>query len=152
MHSPSRRPVLIPVLVAALLTTAGAIVPLFAKTTIKLTTLAPRDSSYYHSLQRMGQAWREASGGKVDLIIYPGGIQGGESAMIKRMKIGQIQAALLTAVGLSDVEPAVTGLQSMPMIFRDFEEVDFVGTKLQPQLEQMLLDKGFVVLFWTDAG
>lgn len=123
-----------------------------AKTVVKLTTLAPKDSSYHQALQRMGQQWAKASQGDLDLVIYPGGIQGGESAMIKRMRIGQIQAAMITAVGLSDIEPSVTGLQSMPMMFRDFAEVDFIGGKLQPQLEGLLLEKGFVVLFWTDAG
>ncbi len=131
---------------------AGMALPASGKTLVKLTTLAPKDSSYHQALQKMGQQWAKASGGEVDLVIYPGGIQGGESAMIKRMRIGQIQAAMITAVGLSDIEPSVTGLQSMPMMFRDFEEVDFIGSKLQPTLEEMLAAKGFVVLFWTDAG
>lgn len=126
--------------------------PLVARTIIKLTTLAPKDSSYHQALQRMGQEWKKASGGEVDLIIYPGGIQGGESAMVKRMRIGQVHAAMLTAVGLSEIEPAVSGLQSMPMMFRDFAEVDYIGEKLQPDLEDMLKEKGFIVLFWSDAG
>lgn len=131
---------------------AGGAGPVRAKTVIKLTTLAPKDSSYHLALQKMGQQWAKASGGEVDLVIYPGGIQGGESAMIKRMRIGQIQAAMITAVGLSDIEPSVTGLQSMPMMLKSFEEVDHIGAKLQPSLEAMLEEKGFVVLFWTDAG
>ena len=94
-------------------------VPLHAKTLIKLTTLAPKDSSYHQALQKMGQQWAKATGGDIDLVIYPGGIQGGESAMIKRMRIGQIQAAMITTVGLSDIEPSVSGLQSMPMMLRD---------------------------------
>jgi len=139
----------VPLCLALCAASAG---PLQAKTLIKLTTLAPKDSSYHQALQKMGQAWAKASAGEIDLVIYPGGIQGGESAMIKRMRIGQIQAAMITAIGLSDIEPSVTGLQSMPMMFRDFAEVDYIGSKLQPSLEEMLAEKGFVVLFWTDAG
>ncbi len=45
--------------------------------TIRLTTMVPRGSSYHRSLQRMGEAWREASGGRIRLVIYAGGIQGG---------------------------------------------------------------------------
>lgn len=127
-------------------------VPLHAKTLIKLTTLAPKDSSYHQALQKMGQQWAKATGGDIDLVIYPGGIQGGESAMIKRMRIGQIQAAMITTVGLSDIEPSVSGLQSMPMMLRDLAELDHIAAKLQPSLEEMLAAKGFVVLFWTDAG
>jgi TRAP-type C4-dicarboxylate transport system substrate-binding protein len=123
-----------------------------AKHVIKLTTLAPKGSSYHRSLQRMGETWREASGGAVELIIYAGGIQGGEAAMVERMWINQAQAGLLTAVGLEDIEPAVAGLQSMPMMFRTLDEVDYIGEKLQPKLEKRMLDKGFVVLGWVDTG
>ncbi len=138
-------------LVAIVLVASSA--PLgYGKTLIKLSTLAPKDSSYHLALVRMGQDWKKISGGAVDLVVYPGGIQGGEAAMIKRMRIGQIQAALLTGVGLSEIEQAVAGLQSIPMMFRDFEEVDVVGEALQPRLEEMFAAKGMVVLFWTDAG
>jgi TRAP-type C4-dicarboxylate transport system substrate-binding protein len=123
-----------------------------AKHVIKLTTLAPKGSSYHRSLQRMGEAWREASGGGIDLVVYAGGIQGGESAMVERMWINQVQAGLLTAVGLEEIEPGVSGLQSMPMMFRDLDEVDFVAERLQPELERRMLEKGFVVLCWVDTG
>ncbi len=119
---------------------------------IKLTTIAPKGSSFHRSLQRMGQAWKDASGGTVELIIYPGGIQGGEAAMVDRMRIKQIQAALLTTAGLSEIEPATSGLQFMPMMFRTLDEVEFVSEKLQPMLEKRLREKGFIALFWADMG
>jgi TRAP-type C4-dicarboxylate transport system substrate-binding protein len=119
---------------------------------IKLTTLAPKDSSFHKSLLKMAQTWRQVSSGKVELIIYPGGIQGGESAMVQRMNIDQIQAGMLTVVGLSDIEKAVTGLQNLPMMFRNLDEVDYIGEKLQPMLEKRLQAKGYQVLFWADAG
>ena len=100
----------------------------------------------------MAESWRESSGGAVELIIYPGSIQGGEAAMVERMWINQTQAAMLTAGGLKEIEPAVAGLQFMPMMFRSLEELDYIVEQLQPELEERLLAKGFVVLFWGDAG
>ncbi len=125
---------------------------LAAKQVIKLMTLAPSGSSYHRSLQRMGEAWRDASGGAVELIVYAGGIQGGEAAMVERMWIRQAQAGLLTATGLELIEPAVAGLQNMPMMFRNLDEVDYIGRKLQPKLEKRMYDNGFVVLAWIDTG
>lgn len=122
------------------------------KIRIKLTTLVPKGSSYHKALMRMGQEWKEISDGKVDLIIYAGGIQGGESAMVERMTINQTQAALLTGVGLADIEKDVTGLQTMPLVFRSIEEFDYVSQHLYPDLEVSLLKKGYVTLFWADAG
>jgi TRAP-type C4-dicarboxylate transport system substrate-binding protein len=46
----------------------------------------------------------------------------------------------------------VTGLQSIPMMFRSLDEVDHIGSKLRPALEKRMEAAGFVVLFWTDAG
>ena len=119
---------------------------------IKLTTLAPRGSSYYKILNKMGDEWKKISDGSIRLIIYPGGIQGGEAAMVDRLRIDQSQAAFLTAVGLSEIEPAVLGLQSLPMMFNSLEEVDYIGGRLRPRLEKRLEEKGFQVIFWADVG
>jgi len=144
----------IPLLGLLILTLASGVSTAWAakKSVIKLATLAPKGSSYHRTLQRMGESWRESSGGAVDLIIYAGGIQGGEAAMVERMRINQAQAGLLTAVGLEEIEPAVSGLQTMPMMFRDLDEVDYIGVKLQPELEKRMLEQGFVVLGWVDTG
>ncbi len=119
---------------------------------LKLGTLAPVGTSYHKTLMTMGEAWRKASAGTVDLNIFAGGKLGGENEMVGLMKVNSLQAAMLTAVGLAEIEPAVAGLQNIPMGFRTLEEVDYVGEKLRPMLEERLAAKGFVVIFWSDAG
>src|SRR5574342_428424 len=119
---------------------------------VRLGTIAPRGSSYAKHLLAMGEQWRQAPGGGVLLTIYPDGTMGSEADMVRRMRLGQLQAGMLTAVGLAEIEPAVAGLQNLPMMFRSLEEVDYIGEKLQPTLERRLADKGFVVLFWGDTG
>ena len=119
---------------------------------IKLATLAPTGSSFFKSLQNLREAWKKASNGSVDVIIYGDGKLGGETDTVGLMGVNSIQAAMLTVVGLGEIEPGVEGLQSIPMGFRDLDAVDYVGQKLQPLLEAKLLKKGFVVLFWSDAG
>ena len=120
-------------------------------TVVKLGTLAPRDSSFHKILTTMGMTWSHVPGGAT-LRIYPGGVAGGEADMVMKMKIGQIDAALLTANGLADIDSAVQSLQCVPMMFRSLDEVDYVSEKLRPRLDKRLRDKGFIVLFWTDAG
>jgi TRAP-type transport system periplasmic protein len=119
---------------------------------INLGTLAPRGSVYHKSLQAMAEAWRQAPGGGVRLVIYPDGTQGGETDMVKLMRVGSLQAGLLTAVGLADIEPGVGGLQDIPMVFNSLEESEKVTEQVRPTLEKRLAEKGFVVLFWGDAG
>lgn len=119
---------------------------------IKMGTLAPRGSSFHQILLAMGEKWRQAPAGAVSLTVYTDGVMGGEADMVRKMRIGQIQSGMLTVVGLSEIDDAVTALQNMPMVFRKLEEVDHVREKLRPMLEKKFLDKGFVVLFWGDAG
>ncbi len=119
---------------------------------LKLGTLAPKGTSYYNSLKAMGDQWRVDSGGAVNLSIFAGGAQGGEADMVGMMKLDSMQAAMLTAVGLSEIEAGVSGLQNIPMGFRTLEEVDFVNERMRPLLEERLAAKGFIVLFWTNGG
>ncbi|MBK1879484.1 TRAP transporter substrate-binding protein DctP [Pelagicoccus mobilis] len=119
---------------------------------LRLTTLAPKDSSFDKSLRKMGQEWKKETSGQVDLIIFAGGVQGGETAMIDRMRVNQTQAALISGVGLAEIDPGVAGLQQIPMMFRTYEELEYVMNKLGPKLEERLRAKGFVVLSWVDSG
>jgi TRAP-type C4-dicarboxylate transport system substrate-binding protein len=119
---------------------------------IKLGTLAPAGTSYHKTLLSMGEQWRKVSNGAVQLMVFPGGTQGGEGDMVGLMQTGNLDAGLLTAGGLAEIDPSALALQIMPKCFRSLEEVDYVGEKLRPQLEARLLAKGYVVLFWSDSG
>jgi len=147
-----RRLRLLTVLLAVGLASAALTLRATAASKLKLGTLAPVGTSYHKTLMAMGEAWRKESTGVVDLNVFAGGKLGGEAEMVGLMKVNSLQAAMLTAVGLAEIEPAVTGLQNIPMGFRDLDEVDFVGEKLRPMLEARLAAKGFVVLCWSDAG
>ena len=123
-----------------------------ARVRIKLATLAQTGTSYYKSLLKLRDEWRRLSHGQVDLIIYADGKLGGEAKTVSLLRLNAIQAAMLTAVGLTEIEKGVEGLQSFPMGFRDLQEVDYIGKRLHPLLEKRIEAKGFVVLFWSDAG
>ena len=119
---------------------------------VRLGTLAPKGSSYTKNLEAMGQQWSKAPGGGATLTIYPDGQMGSEADMVRRMRLGQLQAAMVTTSGLSEIEASVAVLQSMPRIYRTLEEVDYISQKMEPILEKRLNAKGFVVLFWCDTG
>ncbi len=122
-----------------------------APTVVKMATLAPEGSSWYRVLQEMGEEWRKASGGEVTLRIYPGGVAGDEDAMIRKMRIGQIQAAAITGIGLAYLERSFYALH-IPMMYESDEEFDFVRDRYAPVLERKMEEKGFIVLNWGDAG
>ncbi|MCK6387341.1 MAG: TRAP transporter substrate-binding protein DctP [Zoogloea sp.] len=119
---------------------------------LRIGTLAPKNSLYHRQLMEVGEAWRNAQGDGAKYLVYPDGSQGGETDMARRMRIGQLQGALLSVVGLREIEPSIAALQNMPLLFRSWDEVDYVREKMRPAMEKKFLDKGFVVLAWGDAG
>jgi len=119
---------------------------------LRIGTLAPKNSLYHRELMTLGEAWRTAQGEGAKYVVYPDGSQGGETDMARRMRIGQLQGALLSVVGLREIEPSISALQNMPLLFRNWDEVDYVREKLRPSIEKKFLDRGFVVLAWGDAG
>jgi TRAP-type transport system periplasmic protein len=119
---------------------------------LRIGTLAPKNSTYHRQLIEVGEAWKSVSGDGAKYQIYPDGSQGGETDMARRLRIGQLQGALLSVVGLREIEPSVAALQALPLAFRSWEEVDYVREKLRPTMEKKFLDKGFVVLAWGDGG
>jgi TRAP-type C4-dicarboxylate transport system substrate-binding protein len=119
---------------------------------VKLATLAPKGTSFHQVLLEMGEQWAKAPGGGAKLTIYTDGSLGGERDMVRRMRVGQIQAAMLTVTGLSEIDDSVAALQNMPLVFRSVDELEYVREKVRPELEKKFRAKGFVVLFWGDAG
>ncbi len=119
---------------------------------LRVGTLVPKNSLYHRQLLEMGEAWRAAQGGASKYLVYPDGSQGGEAEMARRMRVGQLQGALMSVVGLREIEPSVSALQNLPLLFKSWEELDYVREKMRPGMEKKFLDKGFVVLAWGDAG
>ena len=111
-----------------------------------------RGTAWHRSLLEVGEKWRAAEGAGAEFVVYGGGSQGGEADMVRRMRVGQLNAAMLSVIGLTEMDISVGALQKMPLVFRSWDELDYVRERLRPQLDQRFFDKGFVVLCWGDAG
>jgi TRAP-type transport system periplasmic protein len=142
----------LPCLAAALLAAAAAS-PARAEpvVTIKLATLAPSGSAWHDLLKELGQAWERASDGQVKVKVYPGGAQGSEGEMVRKLGIGQLQAAALSNVGLHDVVPEPQAL-SAPLLFRDEGELACAFDRVKPALQAAFERKGLVVVQWSQVG
>jgi TRAP-type transport system periplasmic protein len=138
-------------LVLALALAATAPAASAQEVTIKLGTLAPNGSTWHNLLKEMGERWAQVSGGRVKLRIYPGGTQGSEGDMVRKMAVGQLQAAAITNVGMHDIvkEPQAV---SAPGMIDNEAEFNAVFPRLEPKLDQLLAGKGYVALHWSQVG
>ena len=118
---------------------------------IKLGTLAPQGSTWHQQMISMAEDFSKASGGKVELKIYAGGTQGNEGEMIRKMSIGQLQAASITAIGLHEITPEPQA-EDAPFMIDSYEEYDYVHEKVRGKLEDAISRRGFQVLQWGEVG
>lgn len=119
---------------------------------LRFATLAPRGSLYHRALLQVGDAWRRAEGNAATFTVFTDGVQGGEIDVVRRMRIGQLNGAMITVAGLREIEPGTAALQYMPLMFRSWEELDAASARLRPELERRIAERGFIVLYWGEAG
>ena len=148
MSAPTR------LLVAAALALAVPIAAAQAPVQIRLATQAPTNSTWHKALLELGSTWSKVTGGRVTLQSYPDGRLGDEQTVIRRMRgdVGSnLQAALLTAGGLSNIDDAFN-VFGMPFFVESAEEQLAVQKKLEPRLEEILQAKGLHLVAWGTGG
>jgi TRAP-type C4-dicarboxylate transport system substrate-binding protein len=133
------------------LAAALAAAPASAETVVKLGTFAPTGSTYHDILLELQRDWAEIAGGAVELRIYADGVAGDETDVVRKMRVGQLQAATLILGGLPDIDPGFRAFQ-MPMTYASSAEFDHVLRTMRPVLDRMLERRGFRGLGWADAG
>jgi len=122
-----------------------------SRITIKLGTLAPEGSVWHDALLEVRQKWRTITGGKLELRVYAGGVLGGEDEMVRKLQRRSLDAVGITGAGLPRLDGSVDVL-NIPLLFESYEELDYVRSRIVPQLEQRLEKRGFKVLNWSDGG
>jgi len=119
--------------------------------TIKMATMVPTNSSWFLALKEVREKWLKLSNNQVNITLYGGGIKGDDSEVVQAMRLGELQGAVLTSVGVAEIEKSVYAM-SIPMAYDSYDEVYNVLDKMRPRLTTAMEANGFVVLNWADAG
>ncbi|MCG8554714.1 MAG: TRAP transporter substrate-binding protein DctP [Proteobacteria bacterium] len=118
---------------------------------IRLATLAPRSSPLVRGLKRIDQELRAATGNEVGIKIYPSGVAGDEKDVIRKMRVGQIDATVVTTTGLSQIVRETTVLNT-PGVITNSKQAQAVLTELKPEWQQAFTKSGFQLLAWGELG
>ena len=119
--------------------------------TVKLATMAPEGTFFHQVLKEVAADWKKISNGRVNVVIFAGSTAGDDTDVVRKMKMGTLQAGALVAVGMAEIEKSIYALE-IPMMYASYDEVYDVLGKMRPRLESQFEKKGFVVLNWVDAG
>ncbi len=118
---------------------------------IKFATLAPDGSTWMKVMREFVQDVKTATHGQVLFKIYPGGVQGDEKDVLRKIRINQLQGAGFTGVGMGTILPEVRILDT-PYLFRNKKEVDYIINKFNDYFADHFEKKGFVLIGWAEVG
>ena len=92
---------------------------------LKIATLAPDGTSWMKEMRAAAETLTTASGGRVRLKFYPGGVMGNDATVLRKIQIGQLHGGAVTVLALARIYPD-SQLYGLPMLFRSYAEVDYV--------------------------
>ncbi len=118
---------------------------------LKLGSLAPRESPWGAVLRVWQKAVKEKTRGEVTIEIFWNATQGDEAAQMSKVKTGQLDGAIVSAVGLSMIDPNVNVLQ-VPGLYPDWPTLDRVRLALTPRFEKTFHEAGMELVGWGDIG
>jgi len=128
-----------------------AAAPLNAATTIKFATLAPAGSTWMKVMKEFSADVSAKTGGAVQFKIYPGGVQGDEKDVLRKIRLGQLQAGGFTGVGIGEIAPELR-IMDAPLLFKSSDEADYIYKTFDKQFRSALEKKGYVLLGWAEVG
>ncbi len=113
-----------------------------AETEIRIATLAPEGSDWMKEFDKAAAEVKEKTSGRVILKYFAGGQQGDERDYVRKIKLGQLDGAGVTSIGLSMIDESIRVLE-VPMMFKEVGEVDYVADRMWGYFQKKFEAKGF---------
>ncbi len=118
---------------------------------LRIATLAPAQSPTGREYQSFRRELVKRTNGEVSVRLYAGGVAGDERTVVRKIRAGQLDGALLTTAGLSAVVRQVLVLES-PGLITSYGELDRVRERLRSELARLFDQAGYALIAWGDAG
>ena len=117
----------------------------------KIATLSPDGSTWMKKLREGAKEIESKTDERVKFKFYPGGVMGQDKAVLRKMRVGQLDGGAFTNGTLAATYPGVQ-IYNLVLRFKSNEEVDYVREKMDDALKQGLEDNGLVALGFSEMG
>jgi TRAP-type transport system periplasmic protein len=118
---------------------------------VRVACLAPRDSPLAKSFLRVDKELRAKTSNAWGIRLYAGGTAGDEVDVLRKMKVGQMDASIITTTGLSHIVREVALLDS-PGVINDYKQFEAVTNAMREEWEASFTKSGFKLVAWTESG
>lgn len=119
--------------------------------TIKIATISPEGSMWMEKMREGASKVARTTDNRVKFKFYPGGVMGNDKAVLRKIRINQLQGGALMSGSLSSFFPG-NQIYAQPMKFKSQEEVDYVRRHMDEYIIKGLDDAGFVCFTLMGGG
>lgn len=117
----------------------------------KIATLSPEGSVWMEEMQEGATELSRRTNNRVQIKYYPGGVMGDDKAVLRKIRIGQLQGGAFVSGSLSYFYPD-NQIYSLPLFFRSFKEIDYVREHLDKHIIDGFEKGGFVIFGIAEGG
>jgi TRAP-type C4-dicarboxylate transport system substrate-binding protein len=118
---------------------------------IKFATLAPEGSTWMQTMHAIDDEVRRRTDNRLGFKFYPGGVQGDEKDVLRKIRNGQLHGGGFTGFGLGSVVSEVR-IQELPFMFETLDELDYLREQTDQYFFDAFEDKGYLHIGWADVG
>ncbi len=111
----------------------------------KIATVSPDGLGWMKKLRSAITELETGTEGRVTFKVYPGGVQGDDLTVLRKMRVGQLQGGAVVASSLVRFFPDLQ-IYNLPMVFHSFDEVDYVREQMDGTMLEGL-EKGGIHSF-----
>ena len=119
--------------------------------TLKISTLYPPGSAPVRSLTELSAELESATRGALTLKVYPGGVMGDDATVMRKLRIGQLQGALVSSSTLEALDVDIRDL-SQPFQFDNLGEVHQARETFDTTMRERLAQRGWYGFGPLDGG
>jgi TRAP-type C4-dicarboxylate transport system substrate-binding protein len=117
----------------------------------KIATVSPDGTSWMKSMRAAAVEITTQTEGRVKFKFYPGGVMGNDKAVMRKIRIGQLQGAAVPGGAMAGVAPDSL-IYTQPLKFRSFAEIDYVRERMDSKLVADIESGGFVNFGLAEGG
>lgn len=119
--------------------------------TLKIATLSPEGSMWMTKMRQGADSIEKQTDNRIQFKFYPGGIMGNDTAVLQKMRIGQLHGGAIVAGSFTNHFPG-NQIYSQMMVFKSLDEVAYVRNQMDDYIVDGLEKAGFSVFGLAGGG
>ncbi len=119
--------------------------------TYKIATLSPDGSVWMSKLRNAAKEIKKRTDGRIKFKFYPGGVMGDSNAVLRKIRIGQLQGGALTG-GVMTRFYKDNQVYSLVMKYQSPAAIEYVRKHLDATIQKGIKKGGFTTFGFAEAG